>query len=91
MTRGKIFKDFLEAHSYYIDYNGENYTLVDKGNILITITDTSEEMYKFILGYNKALEKANIIIENLKENNGILIKQNTNNVEKYEQLLKDGK
>jgi hypothetical protein len=78
--RGTVFRDFLESNSFYIDYNGVRYTLVDKDNNMIIQTNTDDEMYMYILGYNKAASICNQKITELEDRNQI-------NIERYEKLL----
>lgn len=78
--RGTVFKDFLEGNSFYIDYNGVRYTLVDKDNNMIIQTNTDDEMYMYILGYNKATSICNKKITELENRNQI-------NIERYEKLI----
>jgi hypothetical protein len=80
--RGTVFRDFLEGNSFYIDYNGVRYTLVDKNNNMIIQTNTDDEMYMYILGYNKATNICNQKITELEDRNQI-------NIERYEKLINE--
>ena len=79
--RATIFREFLEDNGYYIDYNGEHYTLV-KDNEIVHIVHTPEEIYNFIMGYNLARKLDNDTILNLTE-------INKTNVERYEKIIED--
>jgi len=80
--RGEIFKDFLEENNYYIDYNGINYTIVDKEQKIINIANTSDEIYNFIIGFITAKKITDEILENV-------IEQNNQNIEHYEAIIKE--
>ena len=98
--RAKVFEGFLTAHSYYIDYNGIHYTLIDNMNNIVIITDTSDELYSYILGYNKATESSNSIVfesnkkieilqDAYEKELDLLAKQNDTNIERYEKIIKN--
>ena len=57
MTKADFIKDFLIKTESVILYNGENYTIVNKNDEVITVTLTTEEIYYFIHGYNVGLNK----------------------------------
>jgi len=81
MKRVEIFREFLEDNNFFIDYNGENYTLVHESEA-IHFTNTSDEMYNFILGYKMANEINKETIINLNE-------INRTNIENYEKIIQD--
>jgi len=85
----EIFQKFLEDNSYFIDFNGEDYTLVDKSNNIINITKTPDEMLHFILGYNSCFKKLSEEIILLKEANEGLKLQNETNIKNYEKVILD--
>ena len=89
MNKEQIFEEFLKGNSFFIDYNGKHYTLVDNNQNPITITNTTEEMFSFIQGYGKATEIANVIISELESVNKILTEQNDTNIERYEEIIKN--
>lgn len=78
-NRAEIFRKFLEENDFFIDYNGEHYTLV-KENKPIHITNTSEEMFNYILGFEMANKQNEETILNLTEQNRI-------NIERYEKII----
>lgn len=80
--RAEAFRNFLESNGYYIDYNGLQYTLATKDNQLITVTNTSDEMYSFIKGYNQAEAKYLQQIKALEE-------RNLTNVSRYEGIIEN--
>jgi hypothetical protein len=82
MDRANIFRDFLNKNNFYMDYNGEHYTLVNKEQTAIHISNTNNEMYNFILGFNLSMRISDETIMNLTEINRI-------NVERYEKIISD--
>ena len=80
-NRAEIFRKFLEENNFFIDYNGEHYTLV-KENKPIHITNTSDEMFNYILGFEMASKQSEETIINLTEQNRI-------NVERYEKIIEE--
>ena len=83
--RANIFKEFLELNQLYIDYNGIHYTLVNKKQEILCISERSEEMYFFIQGFNLANENTKQYIKMVDE----LTAQNNKTVENYEKILKE--
>ena len=80
--RGEIFGKFLRTFSFYIEYNGILYNLVDKKENIIISTNTSDEMLNFIIGFNLGASNSNKKIKLLEE-------QNKTNVDRYEEILKN--
>lgn len=80
-TRGEIFRKFLEENNFFIDYNGVHYTLI-KENKAIHVSNTDDEMFNFILGFDMANKQNEETILNLTEQNRI-------NVERYEKIIAD--
>lgn len=79
--RRAIFKEFLEDNDFYIDYNGEHYTLVHESEA-IHFSNTSDEMYNFVLGFMMNKKKHDELVLNL-------IEQNDTNVQRYEKIISE--
>ena len=79
--RRAIFKEFLEDNNFYIDYNGEHYTLVHESEA-IHFSNTSDEMYNFVLGFMTNKKKHDELVLNL-------IEQNNTNVQRYEKIISE--
>jgi len=79
--RRAIFKEFLEDNDFYIDYNGEHYTLVHESEA-IHFSNTSDEMYNFVLGFMMNKKKHDELVLNLMEQNNI-------NVQRYEKIISE--
>jgi hypothetical protein len=77
-----IYKEFLTSNNYFIDFNGIEYTLVDKNQNVIVVTNSPENMFNFILGYNRATQELLLTIDSLN-------KRNEDNIKRYEKIIKD--
>ncbi len=86
-SRAKIFSDFLSRNKFVIIYNGVRYTMVDKDDNIVIETNTGDELYLFILGYNLSYEHIKIEIRGLESKLQELEETNRLNVERYESII----
>lgn len=85
----KIFREFLETYSFFIDFNGAQYTMVDKENNIINISNTPDEILQYIMGFNTATVQAQQLIDECKEGNEQLRLLNETNIKQYEKIIED--
>lgn len=86
--RAKVFEDFLKARNLYIDFNGIHYTLVDNQANVITVTSTPDEMYSYMIGYNKSLQDTKSHVAEIENLNEVITNQNEENIKNYESIIK---
>ena len=83
-----IFDNFLNTHELRVEYTGAKYILVNNQKNIIVDTNTSEELYTFIKGFNFGMFYNKKQVEDLKKQKTELEEQNRTNVERYEEIIK---
>jgi len=81
-NKKQIIQEFLKTNEIFIDYNGSEYTMVNKDNKLVNICNSTEEVLQYILGFNSAIEISRQKIQ-------FFEKTNKDNIERYERIIAD--